>query len=1013
MRTITIILLLLLAQSTVFAQNWLWGESISGNDLLETEGVGVDSSNNIYILNELNGTSTVQGNTITSAGGKDIQLSKFDINGNLQWTRGIGGTNTDDPKNLFTDVNGNSYITGSFNGTSNFSTITINAQNNKDAFLAKYDANGNIVWAKDIAWGENVQKGTCVNVSNSGYITMGGFFKDTIIFGDTVGAANSDTLIYKKNKKNSFIAKFNNNGNYIFSKQIYTNNASMLLNALSLYNGDNFYLGGYFTDSLFIDNDTLVADNHSSDIAIINFDAFGNVIWAKRFGDDNVEKIFGIESDESNNIYITGAFQDSLIIGNDTLYGTNATAYDLFVAKLDPNGNELWATAKGSSYNDYGWSVTYRNSKLQVSGSFSDTIIWDNDTITTSSLGDVDAFFATLDVNNGNLLNIVKVQPGGSLVANEEPRDIVVDNYGNTYMAGRYASDYLYFGNDTLTNANPGQYDVFVAKYGCQEVAINFASTAITCAGYNDGTITAVPSINNTYTYLWNNNDTTQNIDTLTEGVYTVTITNSFGCEYIDSTLLTHIPTLETNMSSDTITINCVDGQDGQAIVTPIFGVVDSGFSYLWDNGITDSLVATLDTGLHYVTVTDYCGSKTDSVFVTHKPTLTANLAAHITTVPCEDSQIGEAFVDYQNGVYPYHFVWSNGDTTQSVHDLNVGKHYVTITDYCNVPLTDSITVYHLPKMFSDVAEAKPASCTDTADGTAIILAHSGVPPYTYQWDTSATGIDSLGINLKSGWHYITISDACGSVADSVEIKIKPQLQVSYLLDKIKCYNDSNASITVITQDGVSPVTIKWSDTTETSYILDSLKSGTYYYTVSDYCGSISDTITITQPKLLTDTVVVTNESETGKSDGVVNLTVIGGTSPYSYYWSNGGVAEDLVYVAADTFYVTITDANNCYTADTAIVLIDKKTITIVNAFSPNNDGVNDVWNIKNIDAFPNCSVNVYNQWGTIVFESTGYKKPWDGTKNGKMLPSDTYYYIIDLKDGTTKPYTGSVTIVK
>ena len=147
--------ILLLFQVSLYSQGWLWGTSISGNDILETEGVGIDFSNNVYLLNELNGTSVVQGTTIASAGDKDIQLSKFDINGVLQWTRGMGGISTDDPKSLFTTPNGNCYLTGSFIGSASFSTILINAQNNKDAFLAKYDRQGNIVWAK-ILHGERI-----------------------------------------------------------------------------------------------------------------------------------------------------------------------------------------------------------------------------------------------------------------------------------------------------------------------------------------------------------------------------------------------------------------------------------------------------------------------------------------------------------------------------------------------------------------------------------------------------------------------------------------------------------------------------------------------------------------------------------------------------------------------------------------------------------------------------------------------------------------------------------------
>jgi gliding motility-associated-like protein len=86
--------------------------------------------------------------------------------------------------------------------------------------------------------------------------------------------------------------------------------------------------------------------------------------------------------------------------------------------------------------------------------------------------------------------------------------------------------------------------------------------------------------------------------------------------------------------------------------------------------------------------------------------------------------------------------------------------------------------------------------------------------------------------------------------------------------------------------------------------------------------------------------------------------------------------------------------------------------ITIYDAFSPNADGKNDVWNIRNIQAYPNCVVKIFNSWGIAVFDSKGYDEPWDGKHNGNELPAGTYYYYIDLGDGN-ETFTGTVNIVK
>ena len=1157
-----IILASFFAQSSLFSQDWLWGTSISGIDALETEGVGIDSSNNIYLLNELNGTSVVQGNTVVSVGNKDLQLSKFNINGALQWTRGMGGIDTDDPKGLFTDKNGNSYMTGSFVGSANFSTITINAQNDKDAFLAKYDAYGNVIWAKDIAWGENLEKGTSVSVDDLGYISVLGFFKDTIIFGDTVGAANSDTLIALKNSKNYFYAKFDNNGAYIYSKLIYSNSKHLTINYLTLHDGAAYYIGGYFTDSLFIDNDTIVAKQHSRDIGIINLDAFGNVVWTKGFGDDNLDELNGIESDENGNIYITGAFQDSLMFDNDTIYGTNATNYDLFVAKLDPSGNELWATAKGDVQDDYGWSVTYQDSKLQISGSFSGIIIWGSDTISRSSINDLDAFFATLDVNTGNLINLIKVHPGGPLIANDEPRDIVVDNFGNTYMAGRYASDYLYFGDDTITNANPGQYDVFLAKYGCQEIYLNFVIDSITCPGMNDGAATVTPTILNPFDYLWSTGDTTNTIDSLVEGTYTVTLSTPWGCAYSDSVVVTHYASLTTYMDNDTVTLNCVADTNGIAIITPVNGV-DSGYTYTWDNGVLDSMVTNLDTGLHYVTVSDYCGSVVDSVFVTHLPTLQETTYPHAIILLCQNSTDGEATVNASLGYGSYQYQWDNGDTTATTYSLDQGVHYVTVSDGCNVPQIDSVKVNYLPPMHVSIIDDQPANCINSSDGSAYVEAISGVPPYTYLWDngdttaqtntldtgityvtvsdycgavvdsiaitskppltmsvssvadadcptstngaamvstnngappftyawSNSTDTDSLASDLPVGITYVSVTDQCGTVIDSVNISNKPPLSISVSQTQlVTCPGDSDGAALVTTLDGVQPFTYAWYNSTDTdslasdlpvgvTYVsvtdqcgtaIDSVEltattplnittqatdincygdstgqilihasagvlpysyswscdttlhdslatglvAGTYFVTVADNCGSLTDTITLTQSDAIQFSVDITNATTNLEPDGAIDLSVMGGTSPYDFVWSNGEPSEDISGLSNGTYRVTVTDMNNCFAIDTIDVEADSYGIIIYNSFSPNADGVNDLWNIKNIGYYPDCKVQIFNEWGNLVFTSDGYKMPWDGTNNGKVLPAGTYYYIIDL--GTNdKPLTGPVTLIK
>lgn len=111
------------------------------------------------------------------------------------------------------------------------------------------------------------------------------------------------------------------------------------------------------------------------------------------------------------------------------------------------------------------------------------------------------------------------------------------------------------------------------------------------------------------------------------------------------------------------------------------------------------------------------------------------------------------------------------------------------------------------------------------------------------------------------------------------------------------------------------------------------------------------------------------------------------------------------------TYRLTATSADGCVNRDDVFVKV-LKSPKIPNAFTPNGDGINDAWIIEHLDSYPGCVVEVYNRYGQLVFHSTGYGKPWDGTYNGSALPVATYYWIINPKNGRA-PMKGSVTIIR
>ena len=115
------------------------------------------------------------------------------------------------------------------------------------------------------------------------------------------------------------------------------------------------------------------------------------------------------------------------------------------------------------------------------------------------------------------------------------------------------------------------------------------------------------------------------------------------------------------------------------------------------------------------------------------------------------------------------------------------------------------------------------------------------------------------------------------------------------------------------------------------------------------------------------------------------------------------------------TYTVTGTDNYGCQNSDNITITVEEKPeyeLVIYNTFTPNGDGVNDTWYIENIDKYPDNLVQVYNRNGHKVYEKTGYLNEWDGKYYGNDLPAATYYYIVDLGDGS-EPLKGNVTIVR
>jgi len=400
---------------------------------------------------------------------------KYDASGNVIWAKRAGGGSNAYGYGISTDADGNVLVTGSFAGSITFGTTTLNTNvfQNSDVFVAKYDASGNVLWAKS-AGGNSIDTGSSISTDINGnvYVT-GSFSSSSVTFGNITltNAGNHDI----------FIVKYDASGNVLWAKSADGTSDDRGL-AVSTDAGGNVYVTGYFnSSSITFGTATLTIGGAWSganrDVFIVKYDASGNMLWARRAGGNGREEARSISTDAGGNVYVTGFFMSSSItFGTTTLNGGGGT---VFIVKYAPNGDVLWAKAEGGTDVDLGYGIsTDASGNVYVTGSFlSSSIIFGTTTLMNASISiDYSDIFIVKYAPNGDVLWAISA---GSTYA-DEGYGIATDVNGDVYVTGSFASSSITFGNTTLTNAGGvgiSSPDVFVAKLGSVITSISEGGT--------------------------------------------------------------------------------------------------------------------------------------------------------------------------------------------------------------------------------------------------------------------------------------------------------------------------------------------------------------------------------------------------------------------------------------------------------------------------------------------------------------------------------------------------------
>ncbi len=520
--------------------------------------------------------------------------------------------------------------------------------------------------------------------------------------------------------------------------------------------------------------------------------------------------------------------------------------------------------------------------------------------------------------------------------------------------------------------------------------------------------------------------------------------------------------------------------------------------SFLWiSSGDSTSSVNGLSSGSYSVTVTDSVGcAVTDTFQLAFVNPVVVNTTK--SNPSCFGYCNGSAFIVPANGLVPYTYNWSNGQTTSFDTALCAGTYYVTIMDANSCVQYDTIVVDQ-PTLLTVEATHTDATCFGLANGTATIVAAGGANSYTYYWSPSSQ-TNSTATGLPAGDYSIIVTDTAGCLADTtITISSPPQMLFNASYNDPSCYGFSDGSIVTSVSQGEPPYQYLWMNTGETSSSINNLVVGSYPLVVTDANGCTElDTLTLTQPDSLVGHLQTQPSSCTLATDGAIELFVNGGTTPYSYEWDNNSsfTGSSLYGQHAGTHSVHVADAHNCILnmgdkiislpelvveagSDTSIELgsravlnaavnrngyfmyewtpgyhvvdsfaattevfpyyttsykikvtettsgcisEDSMTVKILptdyvifpSGFTPNGDGLNDVFlpvsgTLVSIETF-----RVVNRWGNVIFSDN--TQGWDGTFMGKQEEVGTYVYEVAYKvEGRNETYfkSGSVTLLR
>lgn len=613
---------------------------------------------------------------------------------------------------------------------------------------------------------------------------------------------------------------------------------------------------------------------------------------------------------------------------------------------------------------------------------------------------------------------------------------------GNAY------TDNLSAGNQTVTNLAAGDHVIVITDAnGCTAtvtstlgepdllVLTQAAITPITCHGGGDGTVTINVAGGTANYSLWiDASEQQQTLTSVTEsalfenmngGLHTVTVVDDHQCtatldvSFIDPESMG----TEVNATSDVL---CFGESNGEATFTitggtlPYIVTLDPNIPDITLNNEDPYPVNTLWAATYNVSIVDAHGCTANMEIVINEPDTLVVETSILNNVLCFGSSDGHAEATATGGTLPYQFEWDNGRLQADLDSVATGTYVVTVVDQNGCVATDSVVITE-PELLTVELISVTESCNGEETAVIDVDAQGGTPDYDFIWSNGATS-DSI-FNLAVGFYTVTVTDANGCV-DTMTVEVPFHALPDFTITTTNAYCDRPDGTATVVGENTQNYTYNWhADNNPDAPFNDALPGGDYVLTVDDGVCTLDLPFSINN--IPGPTAAFTADPTTFLEGNTVRYHDESSGTIVSWEYDFGdGLTSSIqsplhLYQEAGEYQtvLTVTDEHNCFdSASVIITVIPDVIIYAPNAFTPNNNGLNDVW----LPVMDNYGTDVYelviyNRWGQLIFKSNEPKVGWDGTVNGKDAPPAVYVYSITYQNlmGKLGKKEGTITLIR